>query len=201
MLSLPSFCARQIQPSMTFEYALDSQGRIRQVLVYQNNQRVQALNSCTGQDIPHGNGLGELAREDFNFDGYLDLMIQVAFDPRSENSSYCIWLYDSKTQTFAVSEELSHLTNPTPDPDSKTIVARRNILCAGRCYEQDTYKWTSGHLERVREESVTEDPLVSPESACRYVWAVKKEKNGKLVEIKRERVDPGGVRCESHSPW
>jgi hypothetical protein len=56
-------------------------------------------------------------------------------------------------------------------------------------------------LEQVREESLTEDPLVSPESACRYVWAVKKEKNGKMVEINRERVDPGGVRCEPHSAW
>jgi len=93
------------------------------------------------------------------------------------------------------------LTNPTPDPVSKTIVARRNILCAGRCYEQDTYRWTSGHLEPVREEWLTEDPLVSPESACRYVWAVKKEKKGKMVEINRERVDPGGVLCEPHSSW
>jgi hypothetical protein len=190
-----------MQTDVSFGYALNSQGRIRQVLVNRNNQQVQALNSCTGQDIPLGNGLGDLTREDFNFDGYLDLIMQVAFDPRSENSSYCIWLYDSKTQTFAVSEELSHLTNPTPDPDSKTIVARRNIMCAGRCYEQVTYKWTNSHLEPIREESLTEDPLVSPESACRYVWTVKKEKKGKMTEINRERVDPGGVRCEAHSLW
>ena len=201
ILSVPAFWAQQIQPLMTFDYALDSQGKIRQVLVYRNSQQVQALNGCTGQAVPHGNGLGELGRADFNFDGYLDLMMQVAFDPRSENSSYCIWLYDSKTHTFALSEVLSHLTNPTPDPVSKTIVARRNILCAGRCYEQDTYRWTNGHLEPVREESLTEDPLVSPENVCRYVWALKKEKNSKMVEIKRERVDPGGVMCEPHSAW
>ena len=200
-LLVPVLWAEQMQPPMTFDYALDSQGRIRQVLVFRNNQQIQALNSCTGQAVPHGNGLGELAREDFNFDGFPDLMLQVAFDPRFENSSYCIWLYDSKTETFVSSEELSHLTNPTPDPDSKTIVARRSIPCAGQCYEHDTYKWTSGHLERVLEESLTEDPLVSPESTCRYVWAVQKEKNGKTVEINRERVDPIGVLCEPHSGW
>jgi hypothetical protein len=136
-----------------------------------------------------------------SFDGYPDLMMRVAFDPQTENSSYCIWLYDPKTQTFALSEELSHLTNPKPDPNNKTVVARKNMLCADRCYVEDAYEWSSGHLELVGEESLTEDPLVPSWSDCRWVWTVKKKKNGKLVEINRERVDFGGVMCEPHAAW
>jgi len=128
-------------------------------------------------------------------------MMRVGFDPRTDNSSYCIWLYDPKTQTFVLSEELSRLTNPHSDPNNRTVIANKNESCAGECYEQNTYKWSNGHLEPVHEESLTEDPLVSSTSACRYVWTVKREKNGKLVETSRERVDPDGVMCEPHAAW
>jgi len=185
-------------PEFRFEYATDPAGAIRQVLVYRDQVQIQALDSCTGRDVPRGNGLGELWHPDFNFDGYRDLMMRVEFEPVTDSSSYCIWLYDPKTQTFVLSDELSHLINPQPDPDHKTVVAGRKILCSRQCYEEDTYKWSDGHLRLVREESLTEDPLVAPESQCRWVWAIKKERNGKLVE-NRDRVDPAGLRCEPHT--
>lgn len=188
-------------PELHFDYAIDAGGAIRQVLVNRGNGQVQALDSCTGQDVPRANGLGELSREDFNFDGYPDLMMRVAFDPQTNNSSYCIWLYDPKTQTFVLSDELSQLTNPWPDPNNKTVLARKNVLCSEQCYVQETYAWSNGHLEPVREESLTEDSVVTPMSDCRWVWEVKKEKNGKLVDIDRERVDSGGVMCEPHFGW
>jgi len=191
----------QSTPEFHFGYAMDSGGAIQQVLVDRDNVRVQALDSCTGQDVPRENGLGELSRVDFNFDGHPDLMMRVAFDSRTNNSYYCIWLYDAKTQTFVLSDELSHLTNPQPDPNNKTVVARKNVICSERCYMEDTYAWSNGHLEPVREESLTEDPTVLPVSDCRWVWEVKKEKNGKLVDVDRERVDIGGVMCEPHSAW
>ena len=185
-------------PQFHFGYATDSEGKIRQVLVNRDTVEVQALDSCTGHVVAKGNGLGELSRPDFNFDGYPDLMMRVAIDPNTEDSSYCIWLYDPTTQRFVFSDELSHLTNPEPDPDHKTVVARKKILCSGQCHVHDVYEWLNGRLELVREESLTEDPLVAPESDCRWVWALKKEKNGKLLE-NRDRVDPGGVMCEPHA--
>lgn len=184
-----------------FSYATDSQGAIRQVLVDRDGTRVQALESCTGEAVPRANGLGELTQEDFNFDGYPDLMMRVTFDPRTNNSSYCIWLYDPNTQKFVFSSELSHLTNPVPDPDSKTVFARKNIICSERCYVEDMYAWSNGHLQPVREESLTEDPAVLPGRDCRWVWEVKKVKNGKLVDVDRDRVDIGGVMCEPHTAW
>lgn len=191
----------QVQPEVAFEYELDDQGNIRHIIVERDKQQVQVLDSCTGQDIPRGNGLGELAREDFNFDGYPDLMMRSAFDPQTENSSYCIWLYDPNTQSFVFSEELSRLVNPQPDPENKTVISRTNERCAEQCYTQDTYKWSDGHLQLAREESLTEDPAVPPWSDCRWVRTIKQEKKGKLVETSRERVDPGGVMCEPHAPW
>lgn len=181
-----------------FGYAMDPAGNIRQVLVNRDTVQVQTLDSCTGRAVAKANGLGELSQPDFNFDGYPDLMMRVAFEPNTGNSSYCIWLYEPGAQRFVLSEELSHLTNPQPDPNNQTVVARRKILCAEQCYVEDTYKWSNRHLELVREASLTEDPLVAPESDCRWVWAIKKERNGKLVE-ERDRVDLSGLRCEPHT--
>ena len=128
-------------------------------------------------------------------------MMRSAYDPETENSSYCIWLYDANTQRFGLSKELSELTNPRPDVDTHTIIAQQKERCAGSCYDRQLYTWESGHLEMVREEGLTEDPIVPPESSCRYVLAIKEVKNGKLVETSRQRVDTGGVMCEPHTPW
>jgi len=199
--SAPAPPALPSLPEFHFAYAMGPEGKIRQVLVNRDNAQVQTLDSCTGQDVPQENGLGKLARQDFNFDGYPDLTMLVAFDPQTDNSSYCIWLYDPKTQTFVLSDELSHLINPQPDPSNKTVVARTKIRCSGSCYVEETDEWSKEHLAPIREESLTEDTLVPPWSDCRWVWEVQKEKNGKLVDINRERVDPGGVMCEPRSAW
>jgi len=191
----------QMQPDVSFGYALNNEGAIRQIIVYRNNHQIQALDSCTGQDVPREKGLGELTREDFNFDGYQDLMMLVAFDAQTRNSSYCIWLYDPNTQTFVFSEELSQLTNPRPNPNNRTVVARKNMMCSEQCYVQETYEWSGVHLKPVREESLAEDPTVPTVSTCRYVRTIKTDENGKLAETSRERVNTGGVMCEPHAVW
>lgn len=184
-------------PEFRFDYVLDNDGKIRQVAVFRDGQQIQLLDSCTGQDIPRQKGLGELAREDFNFDGYLDLAMRAATD-RQRNSTYCVWLFDPASQRFVLSEEVSRIPNPTPDPDTKTIVSRKNEDCAGHCYDQFTYSWIDGHLVAVREEWESEDPTIPPTEDCRYVRAVKEPKNGRLVETSRDWVDVGGVQCVPH---
>ena len=56
-----------MQSDMSFGNALDNEGKIRQIIVYRDKQQIQALDVCTGHDIPRDTKLGELAREDFNF--------------------------------------------------------------------------------------------------------------------------------------
>ena len=187
-------------PQFRFAFALDNEAKIHSVLVYRGAEQIQSLDICAGHDIPRTAELGELVREDFNFDGYPDLVMRTAYDPQTENSSYCIWLYDSNAQRFVPSKELSELSNPRPDLDAHTITAQKNERCAGSCYNRQVYKWQTGHLQRIREESLTEDPIVAPESSCRYVLAIKTQKRSKLVETSRQRVDSGGVKCEPHTP-
>jgi len=196
--SAPAGQAQPAPPQFGFDYALDGEGKIRQVLVSRDSQQIQALDSCRGQDIPRENGLGELAREDFNFDGYPDLVMRASFDPGTRNSTYCIWLYDPKAQRFVLSEELSKLTNPQADPNTKTVISRKNGICMGHCFDEISYTWSEGHLKPMREESESEDTALPPTEDCRYVHSLKQEKNGRLVETMRQRVDPGGILCEPH---
>jgi len=185
-------------PQFSFAYALDPEGKIRQVLVSRNNEQIQALDSCTGGNIPRENGLGDLAREDFNFDGYPDLLMRSSFDQQTRNSTYCIWLYEPKAQRFVLSDELSKLTNPQADPNTKTIISRKKGICMGHCFDEISYTWAEGHLKPIREESEDEDMTVPPTDDCRYVHSFKQEKNGRLVETMRQRVDVGGILCDPH---
>lgn len=199
-LCAASLAQTQPAPQFHFGFGLDAEGKIHNVLIYRGDEQIQSLDTCTG-DIPRTAESGQLNREDFNFDGYLDLILRTSYNPQTENSFYCVWLYDPNTQRFALSQELSRLTNPRPDPYNRTIIAQTNEPCAGSCYDRQVYKWQNGRLEMVREESLAEDPTVPPESSCRYVLAIKAEKNGTLVETSRQRVDTGGVMCEPHTAW
>ncbi len=185
------------ESQFSFDYVLDSAGGIQQIKVLRNGRQLQLLDSCTGQSVPHQNGLGELAREDFNFDGYPDLVMRATTD-REENSTYCIWLFDPAAQQFALSEGLSALPNPTPEPSSKTIVSRKNEDCAGGCYDEGTYSWKNGELVLVREDWQREDPTVGPTRECRFVRGGEKRKDGRMVPIGRMWVDIGGVMCLPH---
>jgi len=172
----PGAQAQAAPPQFRFAYALDSDGKIRQVLVSRDSEQIQALYSCTGMDIPRENGLGELRREDFNFDGYPDLLMRSAFDQQTGNSIYCIWLYDPKAQRFVLSEELSKLTNPQAYPNTKTVVSRKKGICMGHCFDEIGYTWADGHLKPVREESENEDPALPPTEDCRYVHSLKRKR-------------------------
>ncbi len=188
-------------PLFHFGFALDDAGKVRQVLVYRGDQQVQALDSCTGEDVPREKGVGELSRSDYNFDGYLDLALRVSFDSEMENSSYCVWLFDPKTEQFVLSPQLSHMVNPQPDPDTKLVLARKNEDCMGHCYEQDIYSWSEGQLKLMRQEVETEDMNIPPTSQCRWILSVSVEKNGQMKEISRDRVDSAGIWCEPHSSY
>ena len=200
--SRPADASQSTPPSQFhFGLALDDAGKIRQVLVYRGDQQVQALDSCTGEGVPREKGMGELSRADYNFDGNLDLALRVSFDQQMENSFYCVWLFDPKTQQFVLSPQLSHMVNPQPDPDTELVLARKNEDCMGHCYEQDTYSWSEGQLKLVRQEVETEDMNVPATSQCRWVLSVRVEKNGQLKEISRDRVDSAGIWCEPHSSY
>jgi len=178
------------------QQAPDSSGNIRALLVYRNGQQLQRLNVCTNQPVPHTGKLGAVAFPDFNFDGYPDLALLVSSE--HDNGSYCVWLFDPQAERFVFSEELSALVNPAPDSEKKEVVSLKKNDCSGDCYERETYQWSESRLLPKSYVALNEDPALVATENCRFVRTVKQEKDGRLREIQRQRVDVGGVPCEPH---
>jgi len=108
---------------------------------------------------------------------------------------YCVWLFDPQKQRFVLAEEVSQIPNPQPDQQTKTIVSFVKENCAGGCFEQTSYAWAGGHLKPISYLGRALDLSAPPTSDCRFVRTMKQEKNGKLVETDRQRVDTGGNQC------
>ncbi len=89
-----------------------------------------AIAPATAQDV--------LGLPDMNFDGYNDLSI-LNNCGATGNCNYDIWLYNPQKNIFVENDDLSNVTNPTPDPTAKTISSTYNWGASG--YEQDTYKF------------------------------------------------------------
>jgi hypothetical protein len=60
------------------------------------------------------------------------------------NASYCIWLYNPKTGRFVFSEELSRLTNPSPDAKTHAVsYVKENCSI---CYRRESFRWAKGTI-------------------------------------------------------
>jgi hypothetical protein len=176
------------------ELGLDpTSGKILELLVYRGQKQVQALKVCTGEPVPRESPVGTMDTADYNFDGHGDLALETAF--KQGNASYCIWLFDTKTKRFVASPQLSQLTNPRPDPKTKTVISLSRGGCIG-CSKQETYRWSKGQLIPVREETVTQTDLgMSTGGDCGWLRTVKEEKNGKMVFVSRDQINSLGVVC------
>ena len=181
-------------PGYGVDLGLDSAtGNIAELLIYRGQKQFQALKVCTANPVPRQNPVGTMDTADYNFDGHGDLALETAF--QDGNASYCIWLFDPKTKSFVFSQPLSQLTNPRPDPKTKTIIAYTKLEC-GPCYQQETYRWSKGQLVPVREESVRPADLgLQLSGGCGWLRTVREEKNGKMVFVSRDQVDSFGHSC------
>lgn len=47
------------------------------------------------------------------------------------------------------------MTNPRPDPNTRTVISYKKEGCFGSCYEKETYSWSNGQLVPVKYESQT----------------------------------------------
>ncbi len=179
-------------PGIGVELGLNTAGRIESLLVYQGQQQVQTLDVCTDEPVARQGKVGSLATADYNFDGYSDLALQVT--EVKDNRTFCVWLFDSGTQRFVASSQLSQLINPVPDPKTGTVVSTRYPGCPS-CYEKQVFGWSQGQLGEVRYESLTLDPLSIGYGGCDYVHTVKELKDGRMKETERERVNRLGAPC------
>ena len=182
------------EPGYGVDLGLDpTSGKILELLVYQGQKQVQALKVCTGEAVPRESPVGTMDTADYNFDGHGDLALETAF--KQGNALYCIWLFDPKTKQFEASPQLSQLTNPRPDPKTRTVISSSKGGCIG-CSKQETYRWSKGQLIPVREETVTQTDLgTSTGGDCGWLRTVKEEKNGKMVFVSRDQINSLGVVC------
>jgi hypothetical protein len=179
-------------PGIGVSFGLNTTGDIQSVLVYQNGQQVQSLPVCTSP-LPQKPPIGTLNMADLNFDGFNDLLLQVT--SKDDNFKYCVWLYNPKTHRLDPSPQLSELTNPRPDPKTRTITTFTNQNCQGACHEQKTYAWTDGqlHLTKIETQSLDQNLSVNV-PGCGYILTVQEEKNGKMEVVSKDRVNSQGAK-------
>ena len=176
------------------ELGLDpTSGKILELLVYRGQTQVQALKVCTPDAIPRKSPIGSMYTTDYNFDGYGDLALETAF--KQGNASYCIWLYNPKTGRFVFSEQLSRLTNPSPDAKTHTVISYVKEDCS-ICYRRESFRWVKGQLVPVREESVMPADLgLQLPMGCGWLRTVREEKKGKMAFVSRTQINSAGQEC------
>ena len=176
------------------ELGLDpTSGKILELLVYRGQTQVQALRVCTPNAVPRQSPVGSIYTTDYNFDGHGDLALETAFE--QGNASYCIWLYNPKTGRFVFSEELSRLTNPSPDAKTHSVISYVKEDCS-ICYRRESFRWAKGQLVPVREESVMPAALgLQLPTGCGWLRTVREEKNGKMVFVSRTQINSAGQEC------
>ena len=181
------------------ELGLDpASGRISELLVYHGREQVQALKVCTPEPVPRESPIGNIYYADYNFDGHSDLALETAF--KQENASYCIWLFNPKTRRFEESQQLSQLTNPSPDVKTHTVISYSKGECEP-CYHRESYRWSNGQLVPVREESIAPADLgLQAPGGCGWLHTVREEKNGKMVFVSRSQVNGLGQDCLPGQP-
>ena len=180
-------------PEIGIELGLNPRGNVESLLVYHFQQQVQTLNVCTDEPVKRENKVGSLASADFNFDGYSDVALQVTAGKKN-NDTFCVWLYDPGSQRFTASPQLSQLTNPVPDPKTRTVVSTKYPGCP-YCYERQFFRWSGDQLELVRDESLTMDALAVGVGGCDYVHTVNEMKNGKMRQVSRDSTNALGGPC------
>jgi hypothetical protein len=190
----------QVQPTpipglrgIGVEEGLDTAGNLETITVFKGSQQVQSLPVCTEHAVSRKSPLGRINVADFNFDNYPDLLLEVS--NKDDNATYCIWLWDPKSQEFVASPSLSQLTNPEPHPENRTVTSLTNQDCQGGCHEKKTYTWSDGQLKLEKDESQSLAPGATVNGpGCLYVLSVMEEKNGKMRLVSSDRVNSFGEK-------
>ncbi len=180
-------------PNIGVELGLNTRGNVESLLVYQGQQQVQTLNVCTEEPVIRQKQVGTLASADYNFDGFSDLALQVTAE-KYNNNTFCVWIFDPRSQRFTASSQLSQLVNPVPDAKTHTVVSTKYPFCP-YCYDKQVFKWSGEQLELVKHESLLMDPLAIGTGGCSYVHTVEEPKDGRMRQVNRERTNALGAPC------
>lgn len=135
---------------------------------------VQKLEAGMGEPPPRsGNFFGA---QDMNFDGYKDIRL-MSWWGATGNTGYTYWLFDPSKNIFVENTDLSSLSNPTPELQSKTIATHSVGGMAGCIYNNGTYKFDeNGKLILIRSEK--QDWVEETKS---FIKTISELKDGKMV--------------------
>ncbi len=122
---------------------------------------LQTLPMC-GHDLPfqllkEGDADRELVKHaGLNFDGFEDLELLQYYVPHLGKNLYCVYLWDSKTERFVYSPEISDIGDPVPHPENKTLTSHEDWQ--GGEYQDSTYRWKGDKLELIEQNGLYGNP-------------------------------------------
>jgi hypothetical protein len=180
-------------PDLLFRVVLDKDNVPKSVSVFHpgDSTPFQTMENCAYSSVEvfptdRYPDLQLLQTADFNFDGYLDLMmVAYANIPHLGNTFYCAWLWQPKEGRFKEQQEFAGISDPTPDSATKTIRSHRDYL--GGPEVDETYAWEKGELVLLE----SRQRFYSSEVEGCGQYTVEVRKNGELVKVRDEIVEPG----------
>ncbi|MDQ0195255.1 XAC2610-related protein [Paenibacillus wynnii] len=131
-------------PEFTYEifgYRDEILNHASKIVIFRNdsNEILQQIN-FEETETPDDESFGFVI-EDMNFDGYLDIRIQID-TPAAPNISYYCWIWDRSTSRFIENLDLESITSPEFDSKNKIITSFGRASAAEHFTE--TYKYMAG---------------------------------------------------------
>ncbi len=123
--------------------------------------------------------------EDMNFDGYMDFRI-IKYVPIGPNISYCMWVWNLKTNQFDENYELEQIFAPVFDQDKKLISSFTRGSATD--HYEDTYQYIDGKLTQIKSIATG---YVNEEDLQNSYYIEHQLINGKWELIKKEKYDLG----------
>ena len=107
------------------------------------------------------NSIGEdstynIAVDDFNFDGYMDIAVYNGSGTSTFWNNY--FIYNTVEKRYEYHKELSGLPNIFIDEETQTLRLHTNDGHAGLMYTSSDYKWINGDLTLIRKDKQDYDP-------------------------------------------
>ena len=117
--------------SLTFQY-----DGVKQTLRFQGTEEITSYSPGYGYYLAAG---------DYNFDGYMDIIIES--ETGGDNFYYDIYLYNPEKKRFFHHKELSDMTGIQADEETRTIRMYSVGDVEGQTYSMYKYSWMGDELE------------------------------------------------------
>jgi hypothetical protein len=179
------------------EYSYDS---TRVVLTIKNNggfvvqtinEDIYAIGSPIDKEDWYNIIIDDGIFQDYNFDGYLDLILRIGNAPNNHalNGYFYIYLFDPPVNMFIKYDR--ELTNPSPNTERKEVECKIIYSTVNPSTETEYYKWVNGELEITESiafeqlyEQPEKDVIRTKETKTLYKNGVEISRTERIIEDK-----------------